>query len=227
MEAEGVIKFKMQHRALALPARRFGALAAELTAWRGILAQLGLVGQQEGRYDGAGFGNLSARVGPFPGSPGARPFLITGTQTGAVRCMGLAHYCLVERYWLDQNQVQSQGSVAPSSESLTHGALYDLSPRVRFVFHAHCPTLWRSARALGLPATDESIPYGTVAMARAVRSLHRSSTLPERRLFAMMGHEDGVVSFGHTAQEAGEVLVRELARAYTLDCARQGEFCTP
>lgn len=226
METEGVIKFKMQHRQQVLP-EALGPLAAELIAWRAVLAQLGLVGQDPARYAGYGFGNLSARASRAPAQPGARSFLITGTQTGAVRSMELAHHCLVESYQLELNQVQSQGSVAPSSESMTHGALYDVSPEVRFVFHAHCPALWHLAAELELPVIGDEVPYGTVEMAQAVRALYHSSSLPERRLFAMMGHEDGVVSFGRTAQEAGEVLVRALARAYTLTCNRDGRFQTP
>jgi L-ribulose-5-phosphate 4-epimerase len=215
VEAEGVIKFSMEHRAAPLPARRFEALCAELSAWRTILAQLGLIGQDPARYDGAGFGNMSARVGPFPGEPGRRPFVITGTQTGAVRQLRLAHYCLVEGYDLTQSRVQSQGEVAPSSESMTHGAIYDLSPHIRYVFHVHSPTLWGAAEALRLPQTGAEVAYGTVEMARAARELYRATSLSERQIFSMRGHEDGIVAFGRTAQEAGGALIAELARALT------------
>jgi ribulose-5-phosphate 4-epimerase/fuculose-1-phosphate aldolase len=224
-EQEGVIKFRAQHRAQALDAERFGGLGARLTAWREILSLLGIVGQDPARYEGAGFGNVSARVGPFPGEPGRRGFLITGTQTGAVRCMRLEHYCVVERYSLEENRVESFGSALPSSESMTHGAIYDLCPSIRYVLHAHCPAIWKQAKALKLPETHKDVPYGTVEMAREVRRLYRTTNLAEGRLFSMAGHEDGVVVFGKTAEDAGEVLVRCLARAYEAVCQARGDLC--
>ena len=54
-------------------------------------------------------------------------------------------------------------------------------------------------------------------MAREVSALYRSSTLHEKRVLVMLGHEDGVVSFGRTASEAGEVLVNTLAEALALE----------
>jgi len=108
--------------------------------------------------------------------------------------------------------------VLPSSESMTHGAVYDLGPHIRFVFHGHSPVLWRRAEALRLPVTGSRISYGTPEMAREVERLYRTSTLPELQILAMGGHEDGIVVFGRTAEEAGQVLLRHLARAYEAEC---------
>jgi hypothetical protein len=44
-------------------------------------------------------------------------------------------------------------------------------------------------------------------------------------MFSMAGHEDGVVVFGKTADEAGEVLIRGLARAYEAVCQARGGLC--
>ena len=207
MPEEGVTKFHADHEARALSGRRYGAACAELVAWRGILAQLELVGQDAARYGGAGYGNVSCRVAPFPGSPGARPFLISGTQTGGNACMSLAEHAVVTRYDIARNSVSSHGLARPSSESMTHGAIYDLGGQIRWVLHAHCPPLWSRAAELRLPCTPESVDYGTVEMARAVKGLWRATTLPQSRIFAMLGHEDGIVTFGKTAAEAGHVLV--------------------
>jgi ribulose-5-phosphate 4-epimerase/fuculose-1-phosphate aldolase len=219
MHDEGVIKFQVEHRQLALSPRRYGELAAKLIAWREILASTGLVGQDPVRYGGAGYGNVSARLGA-PASPrGARPFLITGTQTSGLARVGLEQLCVVRRYELGQNRAFSEGSTHPSSESLTHGAIYDLSPHIRAVLHAHAPVIWRRARALRLPMTDASAAYGTTAIAYAAQQLYRESALPETRALAMGGHEDGVIVFGKTVQEAGNVLISLLARAYEQQCA--------
>jgi len=93
------------------------------------------------------------------------------------------------------------------------GAIYDIAPAARVVLHAHAPEIWRQARALGLPITRVEVPNGTPEMALEVQRLYRESTLSGTRILAMGGHEDGVLAFGATAAEAGEILVRCLARA--------------
>ncbi|WP_428264459.1 class II aldolase/adducin family protein [Haliangium sp.] len=215
---EGVIKFSAEHQRERLPSRRFGALGCELTAWREIMSKTQLVGRDPHLYAGAGYGNVSGRVGP-PGSPlGGRAMLITGTQTGGLPQVGLDDYCLVERYDYRRNQVWSRGLVEPSSETMTHGAIYDLSPHIRFVFHGHSAVIWQQARELGIPWTDPAVPYGTPEMAMEVQRLYRTGGLSERRIVAMGGHEDGVVVFGRNAEEAGQVLMVYLARAYARTC---------
>ncbi len=219
MRQEGVIKFRLEHESRPLPARRFAELVCKLAAWREILALTGLVGQDPERYEGAGYGNVSARVGP-PGAPlGRRSFLISGSQTSGLRCIGLDGFSVVERCDYRRNRVRSWGPLEPSSESMTHGAVYDLGPHIRCVLHAHSPVLWRHARRLRLPISDPAVAYGTPEMALEVRRLYQSSVLPERPILAMGGHQDGVVAFGRDPEEAGGVLLTWLARAYQLECA--------
>ncbi len=223
---EGVIKFTANHRSEALAPRRYGTLACTLIAWREILAHTGLVGQQPGRYGGFGYGNVSARVGPPSAPRRQRGFLITGTQTSGKSCMSLDDFCVVTACDPARNRVTSHGQAMPSSESMTHGAIYGLGPHIRVVLHAHSPTVWRQARALRIPTTDPSVPYGTQAMARAVERLYASTALPETRMLAMGGHEDGIICFGRDADEAGEVMLRYLARAYRRTCAEgDGTLC--
>ena len=92
----------------------------------------------------------------------------------------------------------------------------NLNPNIRFLFHGHVPAIWSRAEALGLPTTAASVEYGTQAMAFETARLYRSTNLSESKCYTMGGHEDGVVTFGRTASEAGEILVRILARAYAL-----------
>ncbi len=213
---DGVIKFSAEHEDAPLAETRHAELGAALVAWRAIFAQLGAIGQVESRYGGVGFGNVSGRLGPF---------LITGTQTGGRDCLTLADFCIVERWHLRRNAVRSRGSILPSSESMTHGAIYDLGPHVRFVFHGHCPTLWRAARALRLPTTDPRVAYGTTAMANEVGRLYRETALAEGRVLAMGGHEDGIIAFGRTPEEAGSAFTEALARAYAASYLGAGRLC--
>jgi hypothetical protein len=222
MPREGVIQFVTEHEQRELEPDRYADLACELIAWREIMALTGLVGQKPGRYEGAGYGNVSARVGPPGSAIGRRSFLITGSQTSGKRCIDLADFAVVESYDYRANRVRSRGCALPSSEAMTHAAAYDASPVVRCVLHAHSPILWRRRRQLGLPETDPSIPYGTPDMAGEVGRLYRESILSERGILAMGGHEDGVLVLGRSPEEAGEVLLRWLARAYGAACGEDG-----
>ena len=211
---EGVTRFEVEHETRVLDERVYGETARVLAAWREVLARLGLIGRDPARYQGLGYGNVSARVGPFGDvGRGQRRFLATGTQTGGRRTVTLADFCLVERYDLTRNRVRSLGPEPPSSESLTHGALYDIAPAARVVLHGHAPEIWRHAPALGLPVTRADIANGSPEMAIEVQRLYRESTLSGTGILAMGGHEDGVLAFGSSAGEAGETLVRYLARA--------------
>lgn len=222
---EGVIKFHAEHRHEPLSPRLYGELACRLIAWREILALTGLVGQDPSLYDGFGYGNVSGRVGAPSAPRGRRAFLVTGTQTSGNRSITLGDFCLVETFDGRANRVESHGSVLPSSESLTHGAVYDLGPHIRFVFHGHSPTIWRRAAELRIPTSDPRVAYGTPEMAAEVHRLYRSSTLPESQILAMGGHQDGIIVFGRSAEEAGQGLLRYLARAYEAECIVGGGLC--
>jgi ribulose-5-phosphate 4-epimerase/fuculose-1-phosphate aldolase len=214
MQQEGVIKFDLEHRQQALEPRRFGELAAKLCAWRRVLSLTHLIGQNPDLYQGAGYGNVSARIGPPNAALGRRAFLITGSQTSGRPTITLQDFSVVERYEIRHNRVESHGQCRPSSESMTHGAIYDQGPHIRCVLHAHSPVLWHRARDLRIPATDPSVAYGTPGMAREVQRLFRETAVVERQILAMGGHEDGIVAFGRSPEETGQTLITELARAF-------------
>lgn len=209
-QQEGVIKFDLRFSpAPPLPM----AELAELNAWRCILFQLGLVGQDPGRYEGLGYGNVSWRRPPFDAPPTERAFVISGTQTGGLAELGAEHYALVTACDPAANRVDATGPLRPSSEALTHGALYALDAGLRCVLHVHSPLLWHQAGALGLPRTDPGAAYGTPAMAAEVARLYAEPAVRAGGILAMGGHEDGLVAFGADCEAAGMVLLRWLARA--------------
>ncbi len=139
-------------------------------------------------------------------------FAITGTQTGGISDLTPDHYVVVTACYPEENRLVAEGPIRPSSESMTHGTLYQLDDQIRWVMHGHSPHIWRNAAALDLPMTTD-VPYGTPAMAAEVRRLFQETDLPAVKIFGMAGHEDGIVSFGRTAEEAGFVLLGYLARA--------------
>ena len=151
--------------------------------------------------------------------------MVSGSQTGGRACVTLNDFALVRRYEPTLNRVESEGLIKPSSESMTHGAIYDLGPHIRFVFHVHCPLIWRAAGRMGLPVSDARVPYGTPGMAREIVRLSRETALLERGILAMGGHEDGVITFGRTPSEAGGILMESLAAAHRSAFDETGKAC--
>jgi len=179
---EGYIKFSSQRRdgAVALP-----AAWDELNRSRTTLFDLGLIGVLQG---GIGFGNLSLR------SAGLQ-FVITASATGADRVLRPDQYSLVEAISIEANSVQSVGPLPASSESMTHGAIYAAHADVQCVIHVHSRPLFDWLLQNDWPATPADVPYGTPDMARSVAALVAAQNqLPV--LFAMAGHQDGVVAYG-------------------------------
>ena len=204
-EREGVIKYDLRHAPGTLPS--IPGLA-ELDAWRTVLHRLGLVGQRPDRYGGYGFGNVSLRVP----DPAGQAFVISGTQTGAPERLGASGYARVQSFDIAANRIVSTGTVKPSSEALTHAAVYAAAPAIRCVLHVHCPDIWQAGDKLPLPSTAADIPYGTPAMAVAVADLLDQATAATP-VFTMRGHEDGVIACGSNLQTAGTRLVSILADA--------------
>ena len=198
-EQEGVIKFNLSFSEQVMP----DIDVAELSAWRSILKDLGLLGQTPERYDGYGFGNISMRC--------EGGFIISGTQTGDLDEVSLNDYAVCQSWDLSRNEVSAIGRVKPSSESLSHAAVYDVHEEVTCALHVHSPDIWRHANEMNIAVTDEEVPYGTPEMAAEVRRHIMDMTSPG--IFSMGGHEDGVFTFGRSLAEAGELMVRELARA--------------
>ncbi|MEX0730656.1 MAG: class II aldolase/adducin family protein [Aquisalimonadaceae bacterium] len=202
-EREGVVGYNLEHSPGAAPPRH---LMARLDAWRTVLFRLALVGGRDpDRYHGLGFGNVSRRL--------ASGFLISGTQTGHLPVLNASGYCQVLECDSGANRIRSIGPVPPSSEALSHGAVYAARPRAGCVLHAHSPDIWNAARQLDLPASSAAVPYGTPEMAAELDRLCRQSAMRDRGIFAMGGHEDGVIAYGPDEETAGQLLVATLARA--------------
>jgi ribulose-5-phosphate 4-epimerase/fuculose-1-phosphate aldolase len=212
-QQEGVIKFDLTFTPEPpLPMQDL----REINAWRRILHLLGLTGRDPERYDGLGYGNISRLLEPFDAPAPLRMFVISGTQTGGLRDLNEEHYALVTECEPERNRVVAEGPIRPSSEALTHGALYQADSSLRFVMHVHSPEIWRQAAVLDLPRTDPAAAYGTPEMAAETARLLGDEAVRSGGIFVMGGHEDGVVAFGRTAEEAGTVLVGVLARALVL-----------
>ncbi len=156
-----------------------------------------------------GFGNVSIRLE----SGDSASFVISGTQTGGMDRLFPEHYSLVKSFDPETNCVVAEGVVRPSSESLTHGSLYRLDRTIGAVIHAHSPAIWTLADAIGIPVTRRDARYGTPEMAEEVCRLFQNTPVSVLKIFAMAGHEDGIVAFGGSMEQAGLTLIRYLALA--------------
>lgn len=201
---EGYIKYESDWA--EAPAPNPGK-AAELERWRRPLFEAGLIGHYEDL--GVGYGNISVRCG------GPAQFLISGTQTGHLETTDASHYSLVAAYDIEANSVQCIGPVQASSEAMTHAAIYELSPAIGAIVHAHSGELWRQLKDL-LPTTDASVAYGTPQMAKEFGRLFRETNFCEQGLAVMAGHDEGLVSIGSDLQEAARRMLA-LARGSSLD----------
>ena len=169
---------------------------ADLMTWRERLHSWGLIGVYE---NGIGFGNVSVRLG------NSCQFVISGTQTAHLRAQGPESYCTVTEFNLEKNFLGCRGPVPASSESLTHAALYLHRDDVGGIIHVHNPQLWQQL-LFKIPTTRKEIPYGTPQMALEMFRLFEEENLADRKILAMAGHEDGIICFGSTLDDAGKVL---------------------
>ena len=193
-EQEGVVKYSVQHTPgpIMLPAEM-----GELFAWRRRLRGLELIGADA---QGLGYGNISIRWYASP------RFLITGSQSSGLLDVDQRHFASVEVVDLDRNMLRSKGEIPPSSEALTHAALYQSRGAIKAVVHVHSNAIW-SAWKDKLPTTREEVAYGTPEMAYEMIRLQKRSALADKGVIVMGGHQDGVIAFGASlAEAAGEIL---------------------
>lgn len=202
-ESEGVVKYAARHTFGLLPSEEnFARLLADLDAARTFLHDQGLIGVNAA---GIGYGNLSARL-----SSDEAAFVISGSGTGRARVLGPSGYSLVRACDAEANSVLSSGPARPSSEAMTHAAVYAAEPLARFVIHVHHSRLFADLLRAGWPHTPASAAYGTPEMARAVADLLRGPAL-EEGVFVTAGHPDGLFAFSGQLESAVNGLARLLA----------------
>jgi hypothetical protein len=194
MSEEGIVKYVCER--VDAPAIVFPGFA-ELNDCRTRLRRMGLVGVYP---NGIGYGNVSLRLAD------QRHFYITGSATGEIAETGPEHYVEVVDYDFERNWVKCVGPIQASSEAMTHAAIYAADPDVNAVLHVHHPTLW-GRMLMTVPTTSADAAYGTPAMAYEIDRLFRETDVRKRRIIAMAGHEDGMVSFGPTVTGSEEMLL--------------------
>ena len=193
-EKEGVVKYTVKHETARIS---FPAEMHEFFTWRQRLRSLQLIGEDA---QGLGYGNMSVRLYATP------TFLITSSQSSGLLDVDQQHFARVTVVDLDKNCLRSVGERPPSSEALTHAALYQTNGGIRAVVHVHSRDIWTAWRDR-LPTSRDEVLYGTPEMAYEMIRLHKRSALGRLGVIVMGGHQDGVIAFGPSlADAAGAIL---------------------
>jgi len=195
---DGVIKYNIEHQNAATP---LFSDYAKLEALRKRLFALGLIGEKEG----IGYGNLSMR------HKGSKSFFITATQTGNMQSLTREHYTYIGDYEFDTFKVISQGAHKPSSEALSHAMIYAIDERITAAIHIHSLALWKFMKAQDALATTAE--YGTTEMTEEIAGLYDSLDPLTNNAFVMKGHDEGIITFGRSAEEA-ELILYNIIQAY-------------
>ncbi len=188
---DGVIKYTIEH--LSDEAPEFEKFQ-ELERVRSDLFTLSLIGE----YEGIGYGNISLREKKTPS------FFITSTQTGNKEMLSKEFYTYVEDYDFQTFTIFSKGLHKPSSEALSHAVIYSLDKQINAVIHIHSNALWKFMIESNHLFTEAE--YGTKEMISEIQQLYKHNNPLSNNLFVMRGHQDGIICFGTTIEEAKKKL---------------------
>ncbi len=195
---DGIIKYSIEHQNTATP---LFSDYAELEALRRRLFALGLIGEK----DGIGYGNLSMR------HEGSKSFFVTASQTGNRERLTKEYYTYISKYEFDTFKLMSQGRHKPSSEALSHAMIYAIDERIKAVIHIHSLSLWKFMKADNSLATTAE--YGTAEMIEEIAGLYDDLDPVTNNAFVMKGHEEGIITFGRSVEEA-ELILYNIIKTY-------------
>ncbi len=147
-----------------------------------------------------GYGNISSR------SKG-NTFVITGTQTGNMARLDGSHYCTITNVDFNNNSVECEGPVLPSSESVTHAACYYSNEKIKAVVHIHHAGLWEKLIRNDCPATPADAEYGSVKLSGSIMDIAGSEKKISARTIVLKGHRDGIICFGKNLNIVAKTII--------------------
>ena len=197
---DGVIKYSIEHQTAETPL--FSGYE-QLEALRTRLFTLGLIGEK----DGIGYGNLSMRY------ESSKSFFITATQTGRNLMLSREYYTYISDYDFSTFKIISQGTHKPSSEALSHAMIYAIDDRITTVIHIHSLALWKFMKTNNDLATTAE--YGTAEMVEEIAGLYTNLDPMSNNAFVMKGHEEGIITFGKSVEEA-ELALYTIMQSYLM-----------
>jgi ribulose-5-phosphate 4-epimerase/fuculose-1-phosphate aldolase len=90
---------------------------------------------------------------------------------------------------------------------MSHSAIYTSNPEALAVVHVHNKILWDKYFDI-LPTTSREIEYGTPAMAGEISRITSLLTTLDKKVIIMGGHEEGIIAFGKTVEEATRMILQ-------------------
>jgi len=132
--------------------------------------------------------------------PGEQTLKMERTQTGRKHTLSHEYYTYISDYDFSTFKVISQGSHKPSSEALSHAMIYAIDDCITTVIHIHSLALWEFMKNKNYLATTAE--YGTAKMAEEIAGLYNNLDPMKNNAFVMKGHEEGIITFGRSVEEA-------------------------
>ncbi len=184
----------------------------DLIACRNVCLKLGFIGYDPNRYKGTPFGNLSKR------SPNSSDgCIITGTGTSQIPEINEEHFTLAFNYDPKTHSVQVRGPLKTSVETPSHLALYSLDQRIGGIVHSHCPEIWGKTKEMFIPTIEETVDYGSPEMFLAIQGKYRLTRTSDMKILSMgPGHQDGILAWGSTIEDAVQRTIMYYLRAKSL-----------
>lgn len=150
--------------------------------------------------NGIGYGNLSIRAD-------LNTFYISGTATGRLKMLEEKHYALVNSWSFADNSLKCTGMINASAESLSHAAIYETLPQTGAVIHVHHKGMW-DKYIHSKPTTSTEVSYGSPEMALEIKQVAQEINSHQENFLVMGGHEEGIIAWGNTLEEAGEIIMK-------------------
>jgi ribulose-5-phosphate 4-epimerase/fuculose-1-phosphate aldolase len=110
-------------------------------------------------------------------------------------------YSFVSSWDIDNNSLKCSGGTKASSESMTHGAVYDCNSQIGAVVHIHNLKYWKTF-INKLPTTNKHATYGTPEIANEIKRLYKETDFKTKKVAVLGGHKEGIISFGKNIKEA-------------------------
>ncbi|MGQ9818544.1 MAG: class II aldolase/adducin family protein [Candidatus Kapaibacteriales bacterium] len=194
--SEGIIKFSYEFVSKRIPSQK---ITEELNKIRQKFWEMKLVGVGE---NGISYGNISQRLSN-------NSFLITASQVGFKKILVESDYVVIQKADIKLNRVWVKGIKPPSSESLTHYAVYLANPLAFFVIHFHHRNLWKRLAGKA-PTTSFNADFGTKELASSIFESIINLEPRERGLVVLGGHKDGLIAYSSNAEGLLELVIKYL-----------------
>jgi L-ribulose-5-phosphate 4-epimerase len=180
---EGVIQFTISERQITGPIEL--PAVERLNRLRQYFYDLHLIGYNS--VEGLGYGNVSVRL------PGGA-CLISGSQTGHLPELTGEHFCVITGFDFEANSVSCRGPLNPSSESLSHSAIYTSAEHLTTVVHFHSAEIWKILyESDTVLHTSPEATCGSIQLSREIAAFVSGSSSTNGLVIVMEGHRDGII----------------------------------